>query len=107
TFDELDIDSDFDVVIQQSDSTYVIAEGCDTDLKKMKVTDGNKKLSLFRKVDNHTAGVSIRIGTPELVLLHTDGVVKVQASGFQTDRERRFTSGGTSRISFIGNASAF
>lgn len=102
---EIKVDGDLNVILSQADSTYMIAEGCNADLKNIETLQDQGVLKITRKTHKQSEPVILKMALKDFTALHTDGVVKVEASGFQNKKERILEARGTSRINFNGNAS--
>lgn len=102
-FNAIDLDSDFEVVIKRSDSTYMIMDGCATDLDGVQFNQTGQKISLKRQ-GKGSKGVQLTIGTTELVQLNSAGTVNVRASGFNSNVDRSIHVSGTGAVRFAGNA---
>lgn len=105
-FTSLRLVSDFNVQIIQSDSVYLVMEGCENDLNNMDIERGNNSIQLKRgNKKSSNQDIKLIIGMRELEFLKTNGTVDVEVQGFTTDIPRKIESNGAGNTTFNGNAS--
>lgn len=102
-FHAINLDSDLEVVIKRSDSTYVIMEGCASDLDGVQFNQSGQEISLKRQGKGRSKSAQLTIGTAELLKLNSGGTVNVTATGFNSNVDRSIRVSGTGTIRFVGN----